>query len=166
MESESALLEIHKAVKVASKFRATEEDGRLALQYVRVREKDVTATDGRTLLVVPVEPTGVVGDRLLDGKDAALVACELPIASGDLQLNPAGCKFPNIEETLQGIRKENAVVRFGIQSAYLARVGQAFKSMGIGAVEVVVRGPLTGVEFIGKSEGEIIATAIVMPVKL
>ena len=166
MESESVLLPIHKAVKDASKFRATEDDPRFALQYVRVRANDVTGTDGHTLVVVPVEETGVSAERLLDGKDAALVAHELPINSADLQLNPVGAEFPDIEKILQSIRKENPVARFGIAAAYLSRVGAAFKSMGVGTVEVVVRGPLNGVEFIGKINEEVVATAIVMPVKL
>lgn len=166
MESESVLLTIHKAVKVASQFRAKEDDDRFSLQYVRVRDKDVTATDGHTLLVVPVEVTGVSSDRLLDGKDAALVAHELPINSADIQPNPVVTTFPDIEKTLQEIRHEKPLARFGVQSAYLSRVGRAFKSMGVGVVEVVVRGPLNGIEFIGTLDGEVVATAIVMPVKL
>lgn len=166
MENERPFLTIHQAVKVASRFRSKEEDPRFAFQHVRVRANDVAGTDGHALLIVPVEVTGVPDERLLDGKDAALVAHELPMTSEDLQPNPVGTKFPDIEKTLKRIRLEKPVVRFGIQAAYLSRVGQAFKSMGVGTVEVVVRGPLNGVEFIGTLNEEVVATAIVMPVKL
>jgi hypothetical protein len=71
-----------------------------------------------------------------------------------------------VDVLLETIRKEPPVVRIGVQTAYLQRVGQVFKSMGLGYVEVIIRGPQVGVEFIGKNNGEVVATAVVMPVKL